>query len=249
MVVTALKPRAVNARRVTIDELFTESPDQVRHWPGAPHQKFPWTTVFAGLDRFLRLSEPLFPARWRSRAIDKAVAFVEERLNGEDGLGAIYPAMAYSALMFLTLGYPRTDPRIVQILNAIDKLLIVGDHEAYCQPCVSPVWDTGLACHALMEAGGKETVPRISAALAWLKPLQVTDIAGDWAVQRPYVRPGGWAFQYANDYYPDLDDTAVVAMALDRAKGKDTAYKGSIARARMDRRPAERQWRLGRVRY
>jgi squalene-hopene/tetraprenyl-beta-curcumene cyclase len=125
--------------------------------------------------------------------------------------------MAYSALMFLTLGYPRPDPRIVQILNAIDKLLIVGDHEAYCQPCVSPVWDTGLACHALMEAGGKETVPRISAAL---KPIQVTDIAGDWAVQRPYVRPGGWAFQYANDYYPDLDDTAIVAMALDRAKGR-----------------------------
>jgi squalene-hopene/tetraprenyl-beta-curcumene cyclase len=232
MVVNALKPRAVNPRQVTIDELFVEPPEKVRHWPGAPHQKFPWTTLFAGIDKVLRWSEPYFPKKMRKRAIDKAVAFVEERLNGEDGLGAIYPAMAYSAMMFQTLGYPRTDPKMVQILNAIDKLLVVGDDEAYCQPCVSPVWDTGLACHALMEAGGDETVPRVGAALAWLKPLQVTDVAGDWAVQRPHVRPGGWAFQYANAHYPDLDDTAVVAMAMDRAAGAETTYKESIARAR-----------------
>jgi squalene-hopene/tetraprenyl-beta-curcumene cyclase len=232
MVVNALKPRAVNPRKITIDELFVEPPEKVRHWPGAPHQKFPWTTLFAEIDRVLRWSEPYFPKKWRKRAIDKAVAFVEERLNGEDGLGAIYPAMAYSAMMFQTLGYPRTDPKMVQVLNAIDKLLVVGDDEAYCQPCVSPVWDTGLACHALMEAGGDETVPRVGAALAWLKPLQVTDVAGDWAVQRPHVRPGGWAFQYANAYYPDLDDTAVVAMAMDRAAGEETTYKESIARAR-----------------
>lgn len=232
MVVNALKPRAVNPRNITIDELFIEPPDEVRHWPGAPYQKFPWTTLFAGIDKVLRWFEPYFPKKLRKRAIGKAVAFVEERLNGEDGLGAIYPAMAYSAMMFWSLGYPKTDPRNVQILKAIDKLLVVGDNEAYCQPCVSPVWDTGLACHALMEAGGEETVSRVRAALAWLKPLQVTDVAGDWAVQRPHVRPGGWAFQYANAHYPDLDDTAVVAMAMDRAEGEGNTYKDSIARAR-----------------
>ncbi|QBR72877.1 squalene--hopene cyclase [Beijerinckiaceae bacterium] len=232
MVVNALKPRAVNPRNLSIDELFVEPPDQVRHWPGAPHQKFPWTSLFAGIDKVLRVAEPYFPKKLRGRAIDKAVAFVEERLNGENGLGAIYPAMAYSVLMYWVLGIPKTDPRIVQVLNAIDKLRVVGDEEAYCQPCVSPVWDTGLACHALMEAGGEETAPRVRAALDWLKPLQVTDIAGDWSVQRPHVRPGGWAFQYANAYYPDLDDTAVVAMAMDRAGGEGAAYQGSIARAR-----------------
>src|SRR3977135_1846402 len=96
MVVIALKPRARNPRNVTIDELFVEPPDAVRHWPAGPHQKVPWPALFAGVDKVLRRSEPYFPKRSRRRAIGKAVAFVEERLNGEDGLGAIYPAMGYS---------------------------------------------------------------------------------------------------------------------------------------------------------
>ncbi|MGA7383729.1 MAG: squalene--hopene cyclase, partial [Methylocella sp.] len=232
MVVIALKPRARNPRNVTIGELLVEPPDEVRHWPGAPHQKFPWTALFAGVDKLLRWSEPYFPKTLRRGAISKAVAFVEERLNGEDGLGAIFPAMTYSALMFDALGYQRQDPRMVQVLNAIDKLLVVGEDEAYCQPCVSPVWDTALACHALMEAGGEGTAPRVRAALSWLEPRQVTGVAGDWAAQQPHVRPGGWAFQYANAYYPDVDDTAVVAMAMDRAARQGPEDKDAVARAR-----------------
>ena len=237
VVVNALKPRAKNPRNVSIAELFVEPPDRVRHWPGAPQQKFPWTTLFGALDQLLRWSEPYFPKGLRKRAIDRAVAFVEERLNGEDGLGAIYPAMAYSAIMFDTLGYGRQDPRMVQVMKAIDRLLVIREDEAYCQPCVSPVWDTGLAAHALMEAGGEASAPPVRAGLAWLEPLQITDVAGDWAVRKPHVRPGGWAFQYANAYYPDVDDTAVVAMAMDRAavQGPDdrgSEYKTAIARAR-----------------
>jgi len=117
VVVNALKPRAKNPRNVSIAELFVEPPDRVRHWPGAPQQKFPWTTLFGALDQLLRWSEPYFPKGLRKRAIDRAVAFVEERLNGEDGLGAIYPAMAYSAIMFDTLGYGRQDPRMVQVMR------------------------------------------------------------------------------------------------------------------------------------
>ena len=237
VVVNALKPRAKNPRNVSIAELFVEPPDRVRHWPGAPQQKFPWTTLFGALDQLLRWSEPYFPKGLRKRAIDRAVAFVEERLNGEDGLGAIYPAMAYSAIMFDTLGYGRQDPRMVQVMKAIDRLLVIREDEAYCQPCVSPVWDTGLAAHALMEAGGEATAPPVRAGLAWLEPLQITDVAGDWVVRKPHVRPGGWAFQYANAYYPDVDDTAVVAMAMDRAVGqgsddRGSEYKTAIARAR-----------------
>ena len=237
VVVNALKPRAKNPRNVSIAELFVEPPDRVRHWPGAPQQKFPWTTLFGALDQLLRWSEPYFPKGLRKRAIDRAVAFVEERLNGEDGLGAIYPAMAYSAIMFDTLGYGRQDPRMVQVMKAIDRLLVIREDEAYCQPCVSPVWDTGLAAHALMEAGGEASAPPVRAGLAWLEPLQITDVAGDWAVRKPHVRPGGWAFQYANAYYHDVDDTAVVAMAMDRAVGqgpddRGSEYKTAIARAR-----------------
>jgi squalene-hopene/tetraprenyl-beta-curcumene cyclase len=232
VVVNALKPRARNPRNVTIGELFVIPPDRVRHWPGGPLQKFPWTALFDALDTVLRLAEPYFPKSLRKRAIDKAVAFVEERLNGEEGLGAIFPAMAYSAMMFDTLGYHRHDPKMVQVLNAIDKLLVVHEDEAYCQPCVSPVWDTALASHALMEAGGEAAGRSVRAGLAWLEPLQITDVAGDWAVHKPHVRPGGWAFQYANPHYPDVDDTAVVAMAMDRAAGHPSEYKDAIGRAR-----------------
>jgi squalene-hopene/tetraprenyl-beta-curcumene cyclase len=236
MVVNCLKPRARNPRGVTIEELFVVPPDAVRHWPVSPHQSVVWTRLFGGLDRVLRRAEPFFPKRLRESAIAKAVAFVDARLNGEDGLGAIFPAMAYSAMMYDALGVPRSDPRMGQIFAAIDKLLVVADDEAYCQPCVSPVWDTALACHALIEVG-QATAPRVEAGLSWLAPLQVTDVAGDWAMTRPDVRPGGWAFQYANPYYPDLDDTAVVAMAMDRASGSkpegDTAdRRRAIARAR-----------------
>ena len=85
---------------------------------------------------------------------------------------------------------------------------------AYCQPCFSPIWDTSLAVNALLESGGDHV--RLEKACDWLVSKQILNVVGDWAEGRPGVRPGGWAFQYNNDYYPDVDDTAVVVMALDR---------------------------------
>src|SRR4029077_19590364 len=128
------------------------------------------------------------------------VRFVSERLNEEDGLGAIYPAMANSVMMFAALGYAEAHPDRAIARKAIDKLLVVKEEEAYCQPCVSPVWDTSLVCHALLEAGGAET--DVHRGLDWLSRRQVLDVKGDWAVARPQVRPGGWAFQYNNAHYP-----------------------------------------------
>jgi len=232
IVVNTLKPCAKNPKHITISELFVEPPELIHQWPGAPQKKFPWTALFGGFDRVLRVTEPYFPEWLRKRAIDRAVAFVEERLNGEDGLGAIFPAMAYTVIMFFSLGYQRQDPRMVQAMDAIDRLLVIHEDEAYCQPCLSPVWDTGLAAHALMEASGATVPVPVQDALRWLKPLQITDVAGDWAIQRPQLRPGGWAFQYANAYYPDVDDTAAVAMAMDRADRREGQYRASIERAR-----------------
>jgi squalene-hopene/tetraprenyl-beta-curcumene cyclase len=99
----------------------------------------------------------------------------------------------------------------------------------YCQPCVSPVWDTALACHALMDVGDERLQPTLRGAMDWLASKQVLDVAGDWAVTRPGVRPGGWAFQYENPYYPDLDDTAAVALALDRFDS--AGYREAVDRA------------------
>ena len=166
----------------------------------------------------------MFPADARRRAIDRAVAFVTERLNGDEGLGGIFPAMANALMMYVCLGYPPDHPNCANAGAALRKLLVADGERSYCQPCVSPVWDTALAAHALMEVGDTTLTPAIRRSLDWLVQRQVLDTEGDWATARPGLRPGGWAFQYANPYYPDLDDTAAVALALsrfDRARYKD----------------------------
>ncbi|HEX9170766.1 MAG TPA: squalene--hopene cyclase, partial [Roseiarcus sp.] len=237
LVLQVLKPRAANPRGVTIGELFTAPPESVRKWPTGAHQAWAAVKFFGAIDWLLKRADPLFPAPLRRRAIDAAAAFVTERLNGEDGLGAIYPAMANAVLMFDALGYPPDHPHLVAARQSIERLLFISKDEAYCQPCLSPVWDTALAAHALLETGGDAGAEPVRAALDWLKPLQILDVKGDWAARRPDVRPGGWAFQYANPHYPDTDDTAVVAMAMDRAdRGGVTpsreAHSPAIARAR-----------------
>jgi squalene-hopene/tetraprenyl-beta-curcumene cyclase len=215
LVLQALRPRAKNPRGITIDELFIEPPHSVGPAPKAPHQRWFWFVLFRAIDIVLRPAVRLFPKSLRQRAIDRAVAFVTERLNGEDGLGAIFPAMANATLMYDVLGNT-SNAKIAR--GSVEKLLVVGAKEAYCQPCVSPVWDTGLACHALLEAGDDQAREAAVRGLDWLVPRQVLDIAGDWTARRPNIRPGGWAFQYANPHYPDLDDTAVVVMAMDRIR-------------------------------
>ena len=232
MVLAALKPRAKNVNGTGIDELFLQEPHSIGMTAKAPHQSWGWFLLFRGLDSVLRVIEPLFPNQLRARAIDAAVAFIEERLNGEDGVGAIFPPMANTVMMYEVLGKPADYPPRALTRRALEKLLVVTEHEAYCQPCVSPVWDTSLTCHALLEAGN-EALPAAKQGLDWLKPRQVLDLKGDWAVKRPGLRPGGWAFQYNNDYYPDLDDTAVVVMAMDRARraSRSQEYDAAIARA------------------
>ena len=233
LVLMAKKPRARNAKGVTIEELFLQPPRSLGPTPKAPQQKASWFWFFRAVDNGLRAAEPLFPKRMRQRATDRAVAWVGERLNGEDGLGAIFPAMANSVMMYDALGYAEDHPQRAIARRSIDKLLAVHDDEIYCQPCVSPIWDTGLACHALLEVGGDQINARVKRGLDWLKPMQVLDVKGDWTARRPDLRPGGWAFQYANPHYPDVDDTAVVAMAMHRMQDLvDADYQSAIDRGR-----------------
>src|SRR6195952_1801327 len=224
LVLMALRPRARNPRGVQIAELFRTAPDQVTDWIRGPYRSR-WGRFFKGIDVLLRAADPLFPKASRTSAIGKAVAFVTERLNGKDGLGAIYPAIANSVMMFDALGYAADHPDAAIAWQSVRNLLVVEKDRAYCQPCLSPVWDTSLAGHALAEAGIST-----QAACDWLIPLQVTDVVGDWAVRRPGLRPGGWAFQYNNPHYPDVDDTAVVAMLLHR--NGNPAYAEAVERAR-----------------
>jgi squalene-hopene/tetraprenyl-beta-curcumene cyclase len=224
LVLAALKVRARNPRGVRIAELLVP-PDRLPPKPPG-HQKRSWALFFNGLDRVLKVVEPFWPKALRRRAIDRCKSFVTERLNGEDGLGAIYPAMANAVMMYDALGHPPEHHERAIARHALDKLLIVRADEAYCQPCVSPVWDTALVAHTLMEVGGKDAVAAVRRGLDWLLPLQECEVKGDWADRRPQLRPGGWAFQYRNAHYPDLDDTAVVVMAMDRARRDFSAGEG-----------------------
>ena len=228
LVLMALRPRARNPRGVGVRELFATPPNQVTDWIRGPFRSA-WGHIFKHIDRALRAAEPLFTRAIRKRAITRAVAFVTERLNGDDGLGGIYPAMANAMMMFDTLGYPPDHPDAAICWQALRKLLVIRDGEAYCQPCLSPVWDTSLAGHALAEAEGN-TAPSVAAANIWLRGKQINDVIGDWAAARPGLPPGGWAFQYENPHYPDVDDTAVVGMLLHREG--DPAHAEAIRRAR-----------------
>ena len=232
-----------------IGELFVEPPDAVRHWPGAPHQKFPWTALFAGVDKVLRWSEPFFPETLRRRAIGKAAAFVEERLNGEDGLGAIFPAMTYSALMFDALGYHRQDRRMVQVLKAIDKLLVVRDDEAYCQPCVSPVWDTG-ACLPRPDGSWRGNHGAACSRRACLARTSASHRCRGRLGRAKTPCPAG-------RLAVPICQRLLSRCRRYRCRGDGDGPRGGEwggvqgrgrSRARMDRRPAKRRWRLGRLR-
>lgn len=233
LILTAIRPKAKNPRNIVIDELFTKSrfkenyriDNPTGHWLGS---------LMIALDRVARPFDFLIPDYFVNRGIIKGVKFIEERLNNEDGLGGIFPAMANTLMAFNALGISKNDDRFVTARKAIDKLLIFDNDEAYCQPCLSPVWDTSLAVHAMLEANvanGPRAIENHSTSRAcdWLEKLQIKDRYGDWAVWRPNLRPGGWAFQYHNEYYPDVDDTAVVAMALHRTGNK--AYEPALQRA------------------
>ena len=225
------KPVAKNPRKVDIRELFSTAPEQERgYFKYDGRRRGFLAKVFLVGDRIGRMVDPLIPARMRAIATRRAEEWMLERLNGEDGLGAIFPAMVNALEAMAILGYPEDDPRRVTAKRALQKLLVIGPHSAYCQPCVSPIWDTALATLALQESGDETARTASASALDWLQAQQLLDEPGDWRANRPTIAGGGWAFQFANSYYPDLDDTAVVVWAMHQSR--DAArYAESVRRA------------------
>ena len=225
------KARAKNPRDVHIRELFTTPPEEETDYFRDSKQAGALGNLLLFVDRLARsIIEPLIPRAVRARATRRAEAWMLERLNGEDGLGAIFPAMVNALEVMTILGYPRDDPRRVTAKRALQKLLVIGPTSAYCQPCVSPVWDTALSALAMQAVGCAPSHAASTRALDWLQTEQLLDEPGDWQVERPNLRGGGWAFQFANDYYPDLDDTAVVAWAMHQAPNA-ADYTESVGRA------------------
>ncbi len=230
-ILCTLKPQAKNPRGVDIRELFVTPPERERdYFRDAIKQGGMIARAFMLADHFGRLIEPLMPRRTRERATRVAEQWMLDRLNGEDGLGAIFPAMVNALEVMVILGYPKDDPRRVTAKRALQKLLVVHGSSAYCQPCVSPVWDTALASLALQQFGDPTSLVATTKALDWLKTEQILDQPGDWQVNRQGVAGGGWAFQFKNSYYPDLDDTAVVVWAMHQAHNS-ADYAESMRRA------------------
>ncbi len=227
LVLYATKAKAANPTGRDIRELFVLAPEAKQQYQINPTGGVVGE-AFLMLDKLLRFVEPVMPKGVRTAAIKKAEAYTLSHLNGEDGLGAIYPAMANSVMMMRVLGYSDDDPNMRIARKSIELLKIERGEQLYFQPCVSPVWDSGLSAHALLESGDRED-PRLIAMLDWLQTKQILDHPGDWTVRRPDVRPGGWAFQYENPDFPDVDDTAVVAMAMHRQG--DPKYRENIDRA------------------
>jgi len=210
-VLTTLKPRSRNPSETSIRELFVESPEASDYHP----VRSPLNRAFLGVDRLARLAEPLIPGFVRRRALARAERWITERLNGTSGLGAIFPAMVNAVEALAALGRSDDDPLRRTASHALRRLLVLGEDEGFCQPALSPVWDTVLACCALHEVGGHEE--EVTRGLRWLADRQLEDEPGDWRDAHPGLVGGGWPFQYENPHYPDLDDTALAAYIMRRS--------------------------------
>ena len=189
-----------------------------------------WKNFFIAVDDVLKLWERHSPRPARGRAIEAARRWLDLRLAAPGGLGGIYPAMANAVLALRCLGYPDDHPLIRNQLKEIEALAVEGLETLHYQPCLSPVWDTALAANALVESGLKADHPGLQKAAQWMLDEQIL-VPGDWRVKRPDAVPGGWPFQYSNDFYPDVDDSAIVLMALHKIETSDPKR----ARAAMDR--------------
>jgi squalene-hopene/tetraprenyl-beta-curcumene cyclase len=215
-VVHAMNPQRPVPAGFTLDELMA---------PGVPlvfpnnEGFFSWRNFFLKADVVLKWWERHGSKRLRRRAIRRAEQWILERSRYTDGVGAIYPPMMYVIMALDLLGYPKDHPDVQEANQQFFNLLVNDERGFYFQPCFSVVWDTGIAAYALGESG---LAPRAALARSadWLITKEVRR-KGDWSVKRPDVEPSGWYFEFANEHYPDIDDTAQVLLALARARGTD----------------------------
>jgi len=222
----SFRATAKNPKEIDVRELFVIPPEKEKHY-------FPTRSI---LNKIILITERigfklqyLIPGFVHKMALKKAKDWFVARLNGDSGLGAIFPAMVNAYESLLLLGYDKEDEIVKTARNSIDLLIVEKENEAYCQPCVSPVWDTLLAALTLLETGDDRSIKPIQNGMKWLQEKQIIDGNADWREDRPNLAPGGWAFQFDNDHYPDLDDTAFAGLAM--VKANYQKYKKNIKRA------------------
>jgi squalene-hopene/tetraprenyl-beta-curcumene cyclase len=235
-IIYAKKPFKKIPREQGIEELFVGGRENAilrvrmdrKNW-------ISWRNFFLVLDRMMHLAEAVHIRPLRKLALKRAEKWMLARLEMTDGLGAIYPAMLNAILALRCLGYSEDDPQVIRARDEFEKLGIeeppsddMPEPTFRMQPCVSPVWDTAQALYALGEAGVSKSDPRMLKAADWLLSKEVRH-KGDWAVKVPNTEPGGWYFEYNNEFYPDTDDTAQVLLALTKVDNPRERYQHQVA--------------------
>ena len=215
-VMNAARPHRPIPENAAIDELFGGGRNK-RHmrlkWDEKP---LTWRNVFLVVDRILKVYDASPVKPFRKRALNKSLAWLLEREENSGGLGAIFPAMTHAIMAYKCMGLPDDHAAIHKELAELAAFEIEDEETIRLQPCVSPVWDTAIILNAMIDSGHAPDDPALRRAAEWLLTKQTTK-KGDWAVKAPDVEPGGWYFEMANEYYPDVDDTIMVLMGLYKA--------------------------------
>jgi len=232
----AHKPRFSLGTEVSVTELFRGPAQEIPSLAWG-EDLFSWRNFFLALDRGLKFYERLPWKPLRQRALRQAHEWLLNHLERSDGLGAIYPAMMNAIFALLALGHSPDDPLTAREIRELGRFEIEENDTIRLQPCLSPVWDTAIAMVALEEAGLPADHPALIRAADWLLEHQVMG-PGDWQVKTPGVAPAGWVFEFRNDFYPDVDDTAFVLMAMQRVAHPDRARHKASSRRGI-------QWLLG----
>lgn len=231
-IVSACRPVKHLPAEKGIRDLFLEDPLKAR-WPSPPTRRWiSWTNFFLGVDATYKLLEPVLRATGlRRKGLDRSLAWMRERFQQSDGLGAIFPPMIYTILALDCMGVPQDAAEAVWARKQLEDLKLRDSELTWLQPCVSPVWDTALSLNALAEANLGPKDQAVESAGEWLLAREVRR-KGDWADRVPDCEPGGWVFEYNNSFYPDTDDTAMVLMALTRTGlAAKPEYRPAVRRA------------------
>jgi squalene-hopene/tetraprenyl-beta-curcumene cyclase len=236
----AKKPLKKISAEMGIDELFVGG-RHGRHlhlkWTS---EKISWRNFFLVLNRVVHFCERFHIRPLRYLALKKAERWMLDRFEKSDGLGAIYPGILNSIVALRCLGYSTDDPQVIRALSEFEKLGIDEPCDSdnseptfRMQPCMSPVWDTALALFALGESGVSKNDPRMLKAADWILSKEVRN-KGDWAVKVPKVDPGGWYFEFNNEFYPDVDDSAMVLLGLDKVENPRERYQHEVSQRAID---------------
>lgn len=214
-----LKPSRPVPENQRIRDLF-KSPHKVSSVIPTRLPRHSWKRLFILLDRLIKITEGFSIRPWRARALRNIEKWILDHQEPTGDWGGIQPAMVNSILALAALGYGSSDKTIRKGLKALERFIIEDEEELVLQSCISPIWDTALTALALIYSGMESDCPSIVKSCEWLASKQIFQ-KGDWCIKRADLKPGGWAFEFENNRYPDIDDTSVVLLLLNKYRDQE----------------------------